>query len=357
MNQDRRRRERRRAMSPLGQLGVLKMDRLLPATAGGRIIGAQWEKALACEPGARGGEDPEDLHKMRVAIRRLRAARRVFRKALRQAAGGDALAPFDDDLRQVARALGAMRDLDVALDALRQYAATESTADQEALSRLAGDWQQRREAARVGLLATLDGEPMARLRERFAGIVATLVAPSAETAGSKRSQRLAASAPGLVRKALRRFRRRGRRLFVPTDAELHRFRIEAKRLRYTAEFLEPALGQGIRPLIQLITAIQEALGAVNDAGVAIAALLGDVERLASIPERAADTGAIARLIRHHCTRREAGLAQFRLAWPQVPKPAALVRGLRHAAPGHGRAAGPRKGDHSRHRALPYSQRS
>ena len=293
-------------------------------------MGAQWERALAGELRARHGDDPEDLHKMRVAIRRLRAARRVFRIALQRAAGGDVLAPFDDDLRHLARVLGAVRDLDVAIDALRRYTATAPIADQEALSRLEGDWQERRAAAGANLQATLDAEPMARLRDQFAATLAALAASPAEPTGGHTPKRLEQAAPRLLRKALRRFRRRGRRLFVPTEAELHRFRIEAKRLRYTAEFLEPALGEGIRPLIELSNAIQDALGAAHDADVAITSLLGEVERLASIPDRAADAGTLARLIRHYNSHRAEGLAHFREAWPQVPKPAAALRRLRHA---------------------------
>ena len=68
--------------------GVLAEDHL--AEAGRKVLRFHLAKMLAVEPGTRSGEDPEDLHKMRVATRRQRAAWRVFGDALRRQADEDA---------------------------------------------------------------------------------------------------------------------------------------------------------------------------------------------------------------------------------------------------------------------------
>jgi inorganic triphosphatase YgiF len=68
---------------------------------------------LAYEPGVRLGADPEELHDMRVATHRLRAALKLYADALPRRAE-----QYERDLRFVANALGDVRDLDVHLSRL-----------------------------------------------------------------------------------------------------------------------------------------------------------------------------------------------------------------------------------------------
>src|SRR5204862_3562630 len=73
-------------------------------------------------------------------------------------------------------------------------------------------------------------------------------------------------------------------------ATLHRLRIEAKRLRYTIEFLGDLLGPGRESAIEKLVALQDHLGAVNDATLAVAAIrdfLGERHPTLSPEERAA----------------------------------------------------------------------
>ncbi len=78
-----------------------------------RILSAEMERAEGFEAGARSGEDPEDVHKMRVATRRMRALLRLVEPWFRAPAGGSSR-----DLRALAARLGAVRDLDVQLEML-----------------------------------------------------------------------------------------------------------------------------------------------------------------------------------------------------------------------------------------------
>src|SRR5215212_10108639 len=68
---------------------------------------------LAHEPGVRLGEDPEELHDMRVATRRLRAALKLYKEVLPKRAER-----YERDLRHFAGSLGEVRDLDVHLERL-----------------------------------------------------------------------------------------------------------------------------------------------------------------------------------------------------------------------------------------------
>src|SRR5262249_31749356 len=67
------------------------------------------------DPAVRVGSDPEDLHQLRVAVRRSRAALREASALL----GAEEAQAVRDELRWLGRQLGPVRDLDVLLSRLR----------------------------------------------------------------------------------------------------------------------------------------------------------------------------------------------------------------------------------------------
>ena len=75
----------------------------------GRLL-AQFEEMIIQEPRAWEGLDPEGVHKMRVATRRLRSALRAFKKVLPAS-----VCSFNGEFKWLAAALGGVRDLDVAM--------------------------------------------------------------------------------------------------------------------------------------------------------------------------------------------------------------------------------------------------
>jgi len=54
----------------------------------------------------------------------------------------------------------------------------------------------------------------------------------------------------------------------PPDEVLHALRIKGKRLRYTGELAEPALGKPVRRVLEATAGLQEVLGDHQDACVA-----------------------------------------------------------------------------------------
>jgi CHAD domain-containing protein len=70
---------------------------------------AQLEALLAREPGVRIGRDPEELRRMRVAVRRLRATLRAGREIL----GSRVVDGLRRELDWLGAALGAVRDVDL----------------------------------------------------------------------------------------------------------------------------------------------------------------------------------------------------------------------------------------------------
>jgi CHAD domain-containing protein len=310
------------------------------AVAGARVMLEQLDRIAAHEAGARTGADPEDVHRMRVATRRLRAALRVFRGALTPAAGGP---PLDlerttVELRALAAALGTVRDLDVFALAIRKHARAAPPADRPALRALAADLKRESHAAQDGLRAFLDGPALAYLRDE---VRPALAAVAASGRGRKRDA-VRRRAPRLIVRALRRLYKNQATLFAPASSELHELRILAKRARYAGEFFAPAFGERLVEPIAQLTAVQDVLGEIHDADVAIGVLLARIETVAGDAARAPEAAPLARLVGRVLAARDADLATFRAGWAVLPRPRALKRTLARPADGAAGAAAPHR---------------
>ncbi len=246
------------------------------------VLTAQLHEVTANEAGTRIGEDIEALHDMRVGVRRLRTALRLFAKQLPAppaspgAAEGDpgrdgAIATVDASLRWLAAELGVVRDLDVQLERIEEWREALEEPDARALDPLAALLNQRRDAARAAMIAALD-------TPRLAALVAALegMAAAGRSDLPKRALKPATAAlPAILEKQHRALRSRVRRieddLDPPADL-LHETRIRAKRLRYAAEFATPVYGKPARALVSTLKRAQDVLGLHQDAEVAIAEL-------------------------------------------------------------------------------------
>ena len=217
----------------------------------------QLAACLAEEPGARLGDEIEALHRMRVAIRRMRAVIRSFAEALPAE-----LLALRDEWRWVGDALGEVRDLDVQIEALDE--------SDTALAPLREQLQAARRDARAELLAALNSPRYAALIE---GTAEALRGAATSTNAGRRPAHLAV--PGLLRRARRRLRRTVRRLGGDAPAsEYHRARIRAKRVRYATECVADLYGEPARDLIGALKEVQDVLGRSQDASIAIARLQG-----------------------------------------------------------------------------------
>ena len=234
------------------------------AEAGRKVLRFHLARMVAREAGTREGDDAEELHAMRVATRRQRAAWRVF---------GDAFDPertarHRRRLRLVAADLGAVRDLDVLIEAIEAYQGRQPDDEAAGLEPLVRSWRARREAARGVLVRELDAE---RYRRWLDGYLAFVQSEGLGVHAGRPHR--APPGPGLdAVPDLERLRgRRGptspvmRWADVPT---LHELRIAAKWLRYTLEFVREALGRDAGPVIERVVALQDHLGWLHDADVA-----------------------------------------------------------------------------------------
>ncbi|RQV28752.1 CHAD domain-containing protein [Burkholderia cenocepacia] len=241
---------------PVDLTGIRTQRAALFALAGD--ITAQW---LGNECGVLDRDDPEFVHQMRVALRRLRTLMRFFpRFTDRQ--WKDTLGV---DLRWLAKLLGTVRDWDVF--------ATESLPALIAADGGGSDWdgtldaaRAQSMAARVELRQALHSARYARLTLGWLEWLSALVLPAAD----------GDDAPSLRRHATKRVRRLFGHLYGSPSltsldtAARHQVRIDAKRLRYALEFFASLASRRTRTeTVKTLARVQSVLGEANDAMVAL----------------------------------------------------------------------------------------
>lgn len=240
--------------------GVVAEDSL--AEAGRKILRFHLARMVAREKGTRSGKDPEDLHAMRVATRRMRAAWRIF---------GDAYPTrgtrrIRRSLREIAGHLGAVRDLDVLIDGGRAYARQLSESERAGLAPLFEDWQRRRDDERQALIRELDGDAYRRLVDDLTAFVE--VRTDARSVDPRLPHLVRDTAPALIWATYQAVRAYEAVLRWADVQTLHALRIDAKRLRYSLEFFREALAPEAGELIERTVALQDHLGLLHDADVA-----------------------------------------------------------------------------------------
>ncbi len=234
------------------------------------ILRRHFATMLAHEPGVRLGENPEDLHDMRVAIRRLRATLKLYVDVLPRRAER-----YERDLRHFSRALGDVRDLDVHLERL----SGETPRNGEALEKVVVLLEERRVEARRRMLETLDSNRYERFVASFSGTLRRGRSPAP-------TRPILEVAPGLVRRGYMKVRDDVRALSEDSPPEdFHGLRKKGKRLRYALEPLQGIYGKPSEKMVRLLKAVQDDLGDHQDLIVA-AELMQELGTAGDVPPQA-----------------------------------------------------------------------
>jgi CHAD domain-containing protein len=240
------------------------------------------------EPGVRLGADPDELHKQRVATRRLRS---LLRSTRSQLADPERARGLEDELRWLGGVLGEVRDRDV----LIAYLVDELTTIEEAAAfgAILELLDAERQEARKGVLAAFDSD-------RYGSLLDELERPP----GLSDGERLHAAVVAEYGRLRKRAQKLGKNA---ADEELHRVRIAAKRARYAAE----AVG-GENAFVRRAKEVQDVLGEHQDAAVA-------EERIRDLVERVRGSGRTALVAGRLIERQRARRAAARAAWPKAWK--------------------------------------
>lgn len=230
--------------------------------------------------------DPEGVHAMRVASRRLRSALRDFRSLL---ARRD-IAHLGAHSKVFADKLGGVRDEDVAIIRLEELARDAPADVAPGLAALIAERRTRRDTARAALTAALTPEALAKLERTFVERLGAADADKSDDKSDdqsedkhdknkrssgkhdagKRQARTDFRDYGRerIRKQFARLRERAVSLYRPHDSEpLHDLRIEAKRLRYALELFGVCWSGELAFAADHVSELQSALGELHDCDV------------------------------------------------------------------------------------------
>ncbi|MBE8523649.1 CHAD domain-containing protein [Amycolatopsis sp. H6(2020)] len=258
---------------------------------------------LAHEPGTRSGADPEDLHQMRVALRRMRSVLKLSGELV-----GDGAEPVRAELGWLGQSLGEVRDYDVLIGHLREVIADFEVRDQAAGRRLVSKFVSERAAAKRRLTRALSSSRYSTLLHEVSLLTRAEPAPDGTrshnliTGLAKPHRKLAKAVHALPAD--------------PPDDDLHALRIHGKKLRYAAELAQTSAKKKqpakIKKLLKATKDFQTVLGDHQDAVIA-------AERMRTILESVdGPVGFVAgRIAERELSRRAEARAAWRKSWKAV----------------------------------------
>ena len=213
------------------------------------------------EPGARLGDDPEALHDLRVAGRRLDAVLRQFQAYL-----PPEYLQIRSTLKTVLSALGRARDLDIALGELQNFRRKLAKSERQGVEPLKEHLASERGRARAQMLSVLDS---VWVQQNLQELTTLLTAPGVASEASSAKPALHA-APELIRRRFRKLRKRAELLGQDSSTDAyHEVRGQVKKLRYALEAVAALYGKPAVEMVRALRRWQENLGLQQDAAVAM----------------------------------------------------------------------------------------
>src|SRR5690348_11639775 len=188
-----------------------------------QVLVARFKEMSALRDAALDWADPEGVHSMRVASRRLRSVLRDCAPYLRKRS----LTSLQKEIRSLADALGEVRDQDVAIMALEKLATHTPAKGLPGLKEHVDARNEIRELARKELTSALETGAFEELESSFIDHV------DKATATHDPDLSFRSMAQAIILHRLKELEKLSDSLFSPFDIEnLHEMRIAAKRLRY-----------------------------------------------------------------------------------------------------------------------------
>ncbi len=249
--------------------------------------------------------DPDAIHDMRVAIRRIRSV--LLEMEEMDAFQTNEVRRLRKRLGAVARRLGAVRDNDIIQKCIAQQiqrngAKSEPSPD-EAITNAVAQLQTQRQDAYVRARRAIKRAKFERLLERLqrfevTSIISNAMGQCALTRGY---------AGGALWTRYEALIRHETAIDLGDTSEMHQARIAAKRLRYTLELFAPAIGKGVEPLREALITFQEQFGALQDTMVTL-------RTLTEMETESDQSPSWSQFARQLETDRDRLLRQARLAW-------------------------------------------
>lgn len=219
------------------------------------------------QAGAATTNDPEYIHQMRVATRRLRASVQLFKPLLPPSFADDIVAP----LRELMHALGRVRDLDIVMTEIIGPVIADMPND-PALLALSAVITERQYQTRLEVMHALAQPAYGHLQLQAAALLhsSSFIAPPDHQSQATLSEFAQKQLQSLCARTLNH----AARAHADEPNSLHRMRISIKRLRYAMEFFRAMMpAKASNKILQNLAATQEKLGKLNDLASAGAVLM------------------------------------------------------------------------------------
>jgi len=232
------------------------------------VLKTRFEEMCSLRDAALDWSDPEGVHNMRVASRRLRGALSDFMPFLRKRRH----AAYLEQIRVLARALGRVRDYDVEIMTLENTATKAPSEIARGILEFARLRNAARDEAREKLSFPLDPDGLLKLKSKFASALER----DPGQKGKEEKQKVLVSpgvtyreaATSILLSRLEELETLSNSLYHPLKAKpQHEMRIAAKHLRYALELFEPCWGLPITPLATKVAALQTSLGKLHDCDI------------------------------------------------------------------------------------------
>jgi CHAD domain-containing protein len=227
------------------------------------ILRHNYNYLLSWESAARTWDDIEGVHQTRVSFRRMRSALSVFRLSIPR----KVTQYWSTELRMLANQLGMARDLDVFIDeGLGAVHGKLPLRGEEHVTALA---LQSRELAYQSVNTMLDSRQYQNFKSEFPKWLDGKLWEQSDLKPKHRKILTSNIIPysrmlldGLERRVLEA----GTHVNKESAEEMHKLRIQCKKLRYAAEFFIPVL-KGLDEFIEHMKRLQDLLGILNDVSV------------------------------------------------------------------------------------------
>jgi inorganic triphosphatase YgiF len=232
-----------------------------------RIMLGTVEHFLVNWASLRASDDPESIHQMRVALRRLRAALGMLKKAI----PCPEFESFREEAKALASAFGPARDSD-ALRELIEQGPMGHFGGRKDFAPLLDALEKRRAAAYVESRALIESPRPTLFVLRLSAFVARRgwrnAAPGLDL--TTLTEPIAIFAAQALERVHKRALKRGKKLVTLSDAQRHQVRIALKNLRYGGEFFACCFAgqRDPTPFLRAAANLQGLLGAHNDAASA-----------------------------------------------------------------------------------------
>lgn len=219
-----------------------------------KLLKKQYKVLLAHESGVIKNRDVEDVHQMRVVVRRIRAAIKSFRLFID--------AEFRDfikqDLINLAKKLGSVRDIDVAVIYFSEYLV--KNPENNGVKYLVKSFLKRRKELHKELKAFLKSKEYKKIKKNLRSLISNMRNKSVKESGVVFYPQFYSNFEKIIDEV---YSFKDVENLKQSDKDLHALRIAIKYLRYNMEFLNLKKKKA-KKLLVYFKRIQEVLGIIND---------------------------------------------------------------------------------------------